>query len=78
MKAISLRLEESQYDALKVVADADAVALTTAIRDAIDDYIDKRSIDPDFQARLQAAEARHTAALHVLKRHLTTGKPSRQ
>jgi predicted DNA-binding ribbon-helix-helix protein len=78
MKAISLRLEESQYDALKVVADAEAVALSKAIRDAIDDYIDKRSADPDFQARLQAAEDRHTAALRVLKGRPTSGQRSRR
>jgi hypothetical protein len=68
VKTISLRLEDSQYDALKVVADAEAIPLSKAIRDAIDGLLDARSADQRFQARLQAAVERNREALKLLEK----------
>jgi predicted DNA-binding protein len=67
VKTMSLRLEDSQYDALKIVADAEAIPVSKAIRDAIDRFIDERSVDPSFQAQLEAADERRRAALRFLQ-----------
>jgi hypothetical protein len=67
MKTLSLRLEDSQYDALKIIADAEAVPVSKAIRDAIDGLIDERSADPQFQARLDSADERRRSAVAFLQ-----------
>jgi hypothetical protein len=67
MKTMSLRLEDSQYDALKLIADAEAIPVSKAIRDAIDALIDERSADPQFQARLDRADERRRAAVDFLQ-----------
>jgi hypothetical protein len=67
MKTLSLRLEDSQYNALKIIADAEAIPVSKAIRDAIDGLIDERSADPQFQARLDRADERRRAAIAFLQ-----------
>ena len=67
MKTMSLRLEDSQYEALKIIADAEAIPVSKAIRDAIDELVDKRSADPQFQAELDRADERRRAAVAFLQ-----------
>lgn len=67
MKTMSLRLEDSQYDALKIVADAEAIPVSKAIRDAIDAFIDERSADPAFQDKLEREAERRRLALELLQ-----------
>jgi len=67
MKTMSLRLEDSQYEALKIIADAEAIPVSKAIRDAIDYFIDERSANPAFQERLERADTRRRAAAEYLE-----------
>jgi hypothetical protein len=58
--------KNSQYDALTVVADAEGMPISKAIRDGIDMLLDERAADPAFQRRLNAATERRRKALELL------------
>lgn len=51
-KAFTMRLPEEKAAELEAVARADGVPVSEAVRDAIDEHIDARRKDKDFQARL--------------------------
>lgn len=51
-KAFTMRLSEEKAAELEAVARADGVAVSEAVRDAIDRHIEARRKDKDFQARL--------------------------
>jgi hypothetical protein len=64
-KAMTLRLAADQAAALEVVAEIDGVSMSEAIRDAIENHIDSRRIDDEFQRRLADSIKRHQ---HILDR----------
>jgi predicted transcriptional regulator len=66
MKTTSLRLEDDQARALDALAMADEMSVSEVIREAINDRIEKRRADKDFQARLQRAVERNREALDLL------------
>jgi hypothetical protein len=66
MKTMSIRLEESQKTELELVAAADGQAMNDTIRNALDEYIEKRRKDAEFQERLQAIVKRNAIALERL------------
>jgi predicted DNA-binding protein len=51
-KAFTMRLPEEKAAELEAVARADGVPVSETVRDAIDQHIDARRKDKDFQARL--------------------------
>jgi FixJ family two-component response regulator len=51
-KVMTLRLGVDQAAALEVVARADEMPISDAVRTAIDTHIEARRSDADFQARL--------------------------
>ena len=65
-KSLNLRLEADQADKLAIVAQIDGVAITQAIRDAIDDYIEERAADEEFRRRSRAVLERQLAILEEL------------
>ena len=66
MKTTSLRLEDDQARALDALALADEMSVSEVIREAINDRIEKRRADKNFQARLQRAVERNREALELL------------
>lgn len=66
MKAMSLRLEDDQARAINALAMAEETSVSEVIREAINDRIEKRRADKDFQARLQRAVERNRKALDLL------------
>jgi predicted transcriptional regulator len=66
MKAMSLRLEDDQARAIYALAMAEETSVSEVIREAINDRIEKRRADKDFQARLQRAVERNREALDLL------------
>jgi hypothetical protein len=52
-KALNLRLPEAKAAELAVVAQADEMHVSDAVREAIDNHIAARRADKDFQRRLQ-------------------------
>jgi predicted DNA-binding protein len=65
-KALTLRLPAEQAEALEKVAEIDAVSVTEAIREAIDEHIAQRVTDEEFQRRLKASMDRHQRILDRL------------
>lgn len=51
-KAFTMRLSEEKAAELEAVARADGMPVSEAVRDAINQHIDARRKDKDFQARL--------------------------
>jgi hypothetical protein len=70
----TIRLPIPLYEELKLVAHADGVSVTEAIREAIAEHIEKRRADPEFQKRLKE---RMTKDATMLKR-LSTEQSGRQ
>ncbi|MGP0102411.1 MAG: DUF6290 family protein [Solirubrobacteraceae bacterium] len=66
MKTTSLRLDDAQARALDAVAMADEMSVSEVIREAINDRIETRRNDKDFQKRLQDAIERNREALELL------------
>lgn len=48
----TIRMQPPTAEALELVARADNLSVSEAVRVAIDEYIDARKADPDFQKRL--------------------------
>ncbi len=65
-KTLTLRLPAEQAEALEKVAEVDAMTLTEAIREAIDQHIEQRVADEEFQRRLKASMDRHRRILNRL------------
>ena len=65
-KAMTLRLEAEQAEALEFIAKVDGVSMSEAIRDAIESHIETRRTDDGFQERLAASMERHQRILDRL------------
>jgi predicted DNA-binding protein len=74
MKSMSLRLPDEQARALDAVAMAEEKAVSDVIRTAIENCIEDRRNDPDFQERLSRAVQRNQEALELL----ASARPDRQ
>lgn len=66
MKTMTLRLEDTQAEALEKVAEVDGVSVTDAIRQAVDNHISARAADNEFRARLAASMERNQRILDRL------------
>lgn len=53
-KTLTLRLTADMHHAVEVIAEASGCTMLAVISDAIDDYIEARKSDPEFQERLRA------------------------
>ncbi len=65
-RAMTLRLSEEQAAALEYVADVDGVSVSDSIRTAIENHIESRKSDDEFQQRLAASMKRHQKILDRL------------
>ena len=52
-KAMTLRLSEEQATALEATARVDGIAVSEAVRDAIDSHIQARREDSEFRGRVR-------------------------
>lgn len=53
MKALTLRLQPEMYEQLKLVAEVRDYNVTTVVRLAIAEYVQRAKDDPEFQDRLK-------------------------
>lgn len=53
MKALTLRLQPEMYEQLKLVAEVRDYNVTTVVRLAIAEYVQRAKDDPEFKDRLQ-------------------------
>jgi Arc/MetJ-type ribon-helix-helix transcriptional regulator len=67
-KAMTLRLPPDQAAELEAVARADGKTVSEAVREAIDELIDRRRRDKEFRARLRVMIEEDRAILERLAR----------
>jgi Arc/MetJ-type ribon-helix-helix transcriptional regulator len=67
-RAMSLRLPEQMAAEIEAVARADDMAISEAVREAIDKHIAARRADKDFQARLKRRIEQDRGVLERLAR----------
>jgi hypothetical protein len=65
-KAMTLRLSHEQAEALEAVAEADGIPIAEAVRIAINEHIERRRKDKDFQERLRVSLERNQRILEKL------------
>ena len=65
-KAMTLRLDDERAALLEMVARAEDQSVADAIRSAIDEHIERRRGDKDFQARLRRLMEEDRAILERL------------
>jgi predicted DNA-binding protein len=67
-KAMTLRITNLQSFALKTIARTEGKSISDVIREAIDNHIEARQSDPEFQRRLRAHIEANNAILKRLRR----------
>jgi hypothetical protein len=75
VKMISVRMPESDFDALKTVAEFDGMAVAGEIREAVKLLVQARREDPAFLQRIQSVMERGKALLGHAD---STGKLARE
>ncbi|MCL7453122.1 MAG: hypothetical protein M8467_08735 [Anaerolineae bacterium] len=55
MKAMTLRLDETEYERLRVVAFVEDRAVSDVIREAIHEYVQRKASHDEFRASLERA-----------------------
>lgn len=67
-KSMTLRLESAKADELEAVARADGISVSDAVREAIDEHIERKRKDKAFRERLRTVMARDREILERLAR----------
>lgn len=65
-KAMTVRFDAEQAEALEQVANIDRVPVAEAVRKAVESHIDTRRQDPEFRERLKASLERNREILERL------------
>lgn len=65
-RAMTVRFDERQAEALEQVANIDQVPVAEAVRKAVESHIDARRQDPEFRERLKASLERNREILERL------------
>ena len=55
MKAMTLRLNEVEYERLRTLAFVQDRSVTDVVREALRDYIERKAADDEFRASLERA-----------------------
>jgi predicted transcriptional regulator len=69
MKAMTLRLNETEYERLRTLAYVEDRAVTDVIREAIHDYIQRKASHDEFRASLERAMQENTQLIAELAKH---------
>lgn len=69
MKAMTLRLNETEYERLRTVAFVEDRAVTDVIREAIHEYIQRKASQDEFRASLERAMQAHTQLIADLAKY---------
>ncbi|MHB1355695.1 MAG: hypothetical protein ACYCZF_06935 [Anaerolineae bacterium] len=66
MKAMTLRLIETEYERLRTLAFVEDRAVTEVIREAVMEYIQRKVAQGEFQAALKTAMREHAGLITEL------------
>jgi predicted transcriptional regulator len=67
-KTMTLRLSDEQAEKLETLARVEGIPVSEAVRDAIDERIEARRKDKEFQGRLKRMVEENARALELLAR----------
>lgn len=65
-KAFTVRLDSEQASELEAVASADGVSVAEAMRRAVDELVEARRKDPEFQKRIRSIMEQNQRVLERL------------
>lgn len=66
MKNMTLRLDEDVAATVQTIAEAEGATVSDVIRTAINEHVDRRKADPEFQKLLKRNMERHAHLLEML------------
>jgi len=69
MKAMTLRLNETDYERLHTLAYVEDRAMADVIREAIQEYIQRKASHDEFRASLERAMQENTQLIAELAKH---------
>ena len=69
MKAMTLRLNETEYERLRTLAYVEDRAITDVIREAIYEYIQRKASHDEFRDSLERAMRENTQLIAELAKH---------
>ncbi len=69
MKAMTLRLEETEYERLRMVAFVEKRSITDVVREAVASYVCAKADQAEFRAALQRAMEENARLIADLARH---------
>jgi len=69
MKAMTLRLNETEYERLRTMAFVEDRAMTDLIREAIHDYILRKASHDEFRTSLERAMQENAQLIAELAKH---------
>ena len=69
MKAMTLRLNETEYERLRTMAFVEDRAITDLIREAVHDYIRRKASHDEFRTSLERAMQENAQLIAELGKH---------
>ena len=69
MKAMTLRLNETEYERLRTLAFVEDRAMADVIREAIHDYIQRKASHDEFRASLERVMEENAQLIRELSKH---------
>jgi predicted transcriptional regulator len=69
MKAMTLRLEETEYERLRTLAFVEDRPVTDVIREAIHHYVQHKASQDEFRASLERAKVENTQLITNLAKY---------
>ena len=69
MKAMTLRLNETEYERLRTLASVEDRAMADVIREAIHEYIQRKASHDEFRASLERAMQENAQLIAELAKH---------
>jgi predicted transcriptional regulator len=69
MKAMTLRLSETEYERLRTMAYVEDRAMADLVREAIHDYVRRKASQDEFRASLEKAMQENAQLIAELAKH---------
>lgn len=69
MKAMTLRLDETEYERLRTLAFVEKRSMTDVVRVAVEDYVRAKAEQAEFRVALQRAMEENAQLISDLARH---------
>ncbi len=69
MKAMTLRLEEAEYECLRTLAYVEKRSVTDVVREAIEDYVCAKAKQAEFRDALRRAMEENAQLIEDLAQH---------